>query len=150
MGRASEKVLEVEQKYSEIRKPVFYDKQNDIIKSIPDFWLTTFICHPALGELLSNEDQKICRHLSSLEVEDFKDVKFGYFITFNFNPNPYFEDSKLTKTFTFLDDEGSMKITTTTIKWKQGMGLPNGTTNKKKKQKKFADKNYCLEERKKI
>lgn len=36
---ASEKVLEVEQKYNEIRKPV-YDKRNDVIKSIPDFWLT--------------------------------------------------------------------------------------------------------------
>jgi hypothetical protein len=29
----------VEQKYNEIRRPV-YDKRNDIIKSIPDFWLT--------------------------------------------------------------------------------------------------------------
>lgn len=29
----------MEQKYNEIRKPV-YDKRNDIIKSIPDFWLT--------------------------------------------------------------------------------------------------------------
>lgn len=36
---ASDKVLEVEQKYNEIRKPV-YDKRNNIIKSIPDFWLT--------------------------------------------------------------------------------------------------------------
>ena len=36
---ASDKVLEVEQKYNEIRKPI-YDKRNDIIKFIPDFWLT--------------------------------------------------------------------------------------------------------------
>lgn len=36
---ASEKVLEVEQKYNEIRRPV-YDKRNEVIKSIPDFWLT--------------------------------------------------------------------------------------------------------------
>ena len=36
---ASDKVLEVEQKYNEIRKPV-YDKRSDIVKSIPDFWLT--------------------------------------------------------------------------------------------------------------
>lgn len=36
---ASDKVLEVEQKYNEIRKPV-YDKRKDTIKSIPDFWLT--------------------------------------------------------------------------------------------------------------
>lgn len=131
---ASEKVLEVEQKYSEIRKPV-YDKRNDIIKSIPDFWLTAFISHPALGELLSEEDQKIFRYLSSLEVEDFKDVKSGYSITFNFSPNPYFEDTKLTKTFTFLDDDGSMKITATSIKWKEGMGIPNGVNHEKKGNK---------------
>lgn len=131
---ASDKVLEVEQKYSEIRKPV-YDKRNEIIKSIPDFWLTAFISHPALGDLLSEEDQKIFRHLNSLEVEDFKDVKSGYSITFNFNPNPYFEDTKLTKTFTFLDDEGSMKITATSIKWKEGMGLPNGVSHEKKGNK---------------
>ena len=36
---ASDKVLEVEQKYNEIRKPI-YDKRNDIIKFIPDFWST--------------------------------------------------------------------------------------------------------------
>lgn len=85
-------------------------------------------------------------------MEDFKDVKSGYSITFvsffllfnwpfifgttnviicsifciffcknlqNFKPNPYFEDTKLTKTFTFCDDE--TKITGTIIKWKEGM-----------------------------
>ena len=40
-------MLEIEQKYNEIRKPV-YDKRNDIINAIPDFWLTAvssyFIC----------------------------------------------------------------------------------------------------------
>lgn len=37
----------------------------------------------------------------------------------NFSPNPYFDDTKLTKTFTFLD-EGTTKITATPIKWKEG------------------------------
>lgn len=41
-------MLEVEQKYSEIRKPV-YDKRNDIIKSIPDFWLTAVSNVPFLS-----------------------------------------------------------------------------------------------------
>ena len=36
---ANEKVLELEQKYNEIRRPV-YLKRNDVIKTIPDFWLT--------------------------------------------------------------------------------------------------------------
>ncbi|KAK8471304.1 hypothetical protein PHAVU_003G190800 [Phaseolus vulgaris] len=103
---ASDKVLEVEQKFNEIRKPV-YDKRNEIIvKSIPDFWFTAFMNHPALCELLNLEDQK------------------------NFNPNPYFENTKLTKTFTFFE-EGSTKITATPIKWKEGKGLPNGVNHDK-------------------
>ncbi|XP_076902500.1 NAP1-related protein 2-like isoform X2 [Bidens hawaiensis] len=126
---ASDKVLEIEQKYNEIRKPV-YDKRSDIIKSIPDFWLTAFLSHPALSDLLNEEDQKIFKHLTSLEVEDMKDVKSGYSITFNFSPNPYFEDTKLTKTITFLD-EGSTKTTATSIKWKEGMGLSNGVSHDK-------------------
>ncbi|RDX85881.1 NAP1-related protein 2 [Mucuna pruriens] len=130
---ASDKVLEIEQKYNEIRKPV-YDKRNDIIKSIPDFWLTAFLSHPALGDLLNEEDQKIFKHLNSLEVEDFKDVKSGYSITFNFNPNPYFEDTKLVKTYTFLE-EGTTKVTATPIKWKEGKGIPNGVNHEKKGNK---------------
>ncbi|CAK9158676.1 unnamed protein product [Ilex paraguariensis] len=130
---ASDKVLEVEQKYNEIRKPI-YDKRSDIIKSIPDFWLTAFLTHPALADLLTEEDEKIFKYLRSLEVEDFKDVKSGYSITFTFNPNPYFEDTKLTKSFTFLD-EGTTKITATSIKWKEGMGIPNGVANEKKGSK---------------
>ena len=130
---ASDKVLEVEQKYNEIRKPV-YDKRNDVVKSIPDFWFTAFMSHPALCELLNVEDQKIFKYLGSLDVEDNKDVKSGYSITFNFNLNPYFENAKLTKTFTFLE-EGTTKITATPIKWKEGKGLPNGVEHDKNGKK---------------
>lgn len=129
----SEKVLEIDQKYCEVRKPI-YDKRKDIIKSIPDFWLTAFMSHPALCGLLSEEDQKIFKYLNSLDVEEFKDVKLGYSISFSFNSNPFFEDSKLTKSFTFLD-EGVTKVTATKIKWKDGMGLPNGVAADKKGNK---------------
>lgn len=130
---ASDKVLEVEQKYNEIRRPVFV-KRSEIIKSIPDFWLTAFLSHPALGDLLNEEDQKIFKYLDSLDVEDFKDVKLGYSVTLNFKPNPYFEDTKLSKTFTFLD-EGTTQITGTNIKWKEGMGTANGGNHDKKGNK---------------
>nr|XP_016464259.1 PREDICTED: NAP1-related protein 2-like [Nicotiana tabacum] len=131
--KASDEVLEVEQKYNKIRKPV-YDKRNDVISSISDFWLTAFLSHPVLGNLLTEEDQKIFKFVSSIEVEDSKDVKSGHSITFNFKPNPYFENSKLSKTYTFLED-GPTKITATTIKWKEGMGIPNGVADKKKGNK---------------
>ncbi|XP_073122899.1 NAP1-related protein 2-like isoform X2 [Henckelia pumila] len=126
---ASDKVLEVEQKYNAIRKPI-YDKRNEHIKSIPDFWLTAFMSHPALGELLTEKDQKVFKYLGNLEVEESKDVKSGYSITFNFDPNPYFENSELTKTFTFLE-EGTTTITATSIKWKEGMDIPNGVVEEK-------------------
>ncbi|RRT64363.1 hypothetical protein B296_00039069 [Ensete ventricosum] len=61
---ASDKVLEVEQKYNEIRRPI-YKRRNEIIQSIPDFWLTA-----------------IFKYLVSLDVEDSKDVKSGYSVTF--------------------------------------------------------------------
>ncbi|XP_047331465.1 NAP1-related protein 2 [Impatiens glandulifera] len=137
---ASDKVLEVEQKFNEIRKPV-YDKRNEIIKSIPDFWLTAFLSHPALGELLTEEDGKIFKYLSSLEVEDSKDVKSGYSITFNFNPNPYFGDTKLTKTYTFLD-EGTTKITATSINWNEGKGIPNGAVHENKGKRPRSEESF--------
>jgi template-activating factor I len=131
---ASDKALEIEHEYNKIRKPV-YDKRNDLIKSIPNFWPTAFLIHPVLGDLLNKEDQKIFKHLSSLEVEDHKDAKSGFSITFNFNPNPYFENTKIGKTFTFLE-EGTTKVISTPIKWKAGKKLiPNGVSQEKKGNK---------------
>ncbi|WZZ67522.1 hypothetical protein YC2023_078892 [Brassica napus] len=76
-----------------------------------------FLSHHALGELLTEEDQKFCafhcgfvfKYLSSLDVEDAKDVKSGYCITFHLNPNLYSEDENVTKTFTFRE-EGTTKM----------------------------------------
>ncbi|KAL3525939.1 hypothetical protein ACH5RR_014311 [Cinchona calisaya] len=132
---ASDAVLEIEQKYNEKRRPV-YVRRSEIINTIPDFWLTAFLSHPALVDLLNEEDQKIFKYLDSLDVE-VKDVKLGYSIIFNFKPNPYFEDTKLMKTFTFLD-EGTTKMTGTAINWKEGMGPANGGSHDKKGNKRPA------------
>lgn len=40
----------------------------------------------------------------------------------NFSENPYFEDTKLTKSYAFADD-GTTTINATSIKWKEGMVL---------------------------
>lgn len=127
---ASDKLLEVEQQFNEIRRPV-YSRRKDIIQSIPDFWLTAFLSHPILGDLINENDQKILKHLVSLDVEDSKDVKSGYSITFNFLPNPYFEDKKLTKTITFTD-EATCNIIGTSIKWKEGMDIANKSSHETK------------------
>ncbi|KAF8037338.1 hypothetical protein BT93_B0297 [Corymbia citriodora subsp. variegata] len=128
----SDKVLEIDQKHNETGKPV-YEERNEIVQLIPDFWPTAFLSHPMLGERLTEEDRKIFKYLDFLDVEESEDVKSGYSITFSFRPNPFFEDSKLTKTFTLLDEE--TRITATSIKWKEGMGLPNGAAREKKGNK---------------
>ncbi|OWF36926.1 Protein SET [Mizuhopecten yessoensis] len=37
--KASEEILKVEQKYNKLRKPHF-DQRNELIKKIPNFWVT--------------------------------------------------------------------------------------------------------------
>ncbi|XP_059077338.1 NAP1-related protein 2 isoform X6 [Cryptomeria japonica] len=113
---ASDKVLEVEQKYNEIRRPV-YEKRNDLIQTIPEFWLTA-----------------VFKYLQSIDVEDFKDVKSGYSISFTFRPNPYFEDTKLTKVFRFTD-ELTTSVSGSMVKWKDGMDLTNGVVPDKEGRK---------------
>ncbi|CAJ2646172.1 unnamed protein product [Trifolium pratense] len=130
---ATDEVLEIKQKYSEVSKPL-YDKRNSLINFIPNFWITVFSIHPALNSLLNEEDHKIFKYINSLEVEDHEDVKSGYSITFNFNPNPYFEDTKIVKSFAFLG-EGTTKITNTPIKWKEEKEIPNGISHEKKGNK---------------
>uniref|UniRef100_A0A7N0TCV9 Uncharacterized protein n=1 Tax=Kalanchoe fedtschenkoi TaxID=63787 RepID=A0A7N0TCV9_KALFE len=100
--QANNEVLEIEQKYN---KPV-HDKRKEVIQAIPDVWLTAFFNHPALSQLLTDEDQKIFKHLESVEVEESKDVKLG-----------------------------TVKVISTSIKWKEGMGIPNGANNEGKGNK---------------
>ncbi|CAA3013830.1 NAP1-related 2-like [Olea europaea subsp. europaea] len=128
---ASDKVLEVERKYNEIRRPV-YVRRNEIISSIPDFWLTALLSHPSLCDLLSEEDQMIFKYLDALDVDD--DLKLGYSITFKFKPNPFFENTKLIKTSKFYNG-GPTKITGTKIDWKEGMGSANIRSDEKKGNK---------------
>ncbi|PAN38507.1 hypothetical protein PAHAL_7G177100 [Panicum hallii] len=116
---ASDKVLEVEQKYNKIRRPV-YVRRNEIIQKISDFWLTAFLSHPVLGDLLTEDDQQICKHLESIFVDESEDIKSGCSITLTFSSNPYFEDKKLTKTYSMSDD-GTVTVEATSIKWKAGM-----------------------------
>ncbi|KAF8703336.1 hypothetical protein HU200_032134 [Digitaria exilis] len=132
---ASEKVLEVEQKYNEIRKPV-YVRRNEIIQKIPDFWLTAFLSHPMLGELLTEDDQKIFKHLESIFVDESEDIKSGCSITLTFASNPYFEDKKLTKMYSMSDD-GTITVKATSIKWKSGMDIVNGKTCAEKSNKRL-------------
>lgn len=60
--KASEEILKVEQKYNKLRKP-FFEKRNDIIKRIPNFWVTAVskLLLPMNDGALSGRCELTCR-----------------------------------------------------------------------------------------
>ncbi|XP_049846993.1 protein SET isoform X2 [Schistocerca gregaria] len=119
--KASEEILKVEQKYNKLRKP-YFEKRNEIIKRIPNFWVTAFVNHPQIAAILEEEEEDCLHYLTKLEVEEFEDIKSGYRINFHFEENPYFENAVLTKEF-HLGTTGDPASQSTQIRWKDGHDL---------------------------
>ncbi|GBM15535.1 Protein SET [Araneus ventricosus] len=132
--KASEEILKVEQKYNKLRKP-FFEKRNELIRKIPNFWVTAFVNHPQISAILDEEEEECLHFLTKLEVEEFEDIKSGYRIKFYFDENPYFENDVIVKEF-HLGSSGDPASQSTTIKWKEGMDL-----TKKQKEKQAQMKN---------
>lgn len=125
---ASEDILIVEQKYNRLRTP-YFDKRNDIIKRIPNFWVTAFVNHPQISAILDEDEEDCLHYLTQLEVEEFDDIKSGYRISFHFKENPYFENKMLTKEFN-LGSSGDPAFESTPIRWKEGNDLSKKIKNK--------------------
>jgi len=119
--KASEEILKVEQKYNKLRKP-FFEKRNELIAKIPNFWVTAFVNHPQISAILDEDEEECLHFLSKLEVEEFEDIKSGYRIKFYFDENPYFENDLLEKEF-HLGAGGDPASKSTPIKWREGSDL---------------------------
>jgi len=119
--KASEEILKVEQKYNQERKP-FFDKRNELIAKIPNFWETAFVNHPQISRILDEEEEECLKHLKKVEVEEFEDIKSGYRIKFHFEENPFFENTVLVKEFN-LATSANPSSKSTPIKWKPDMDM---------------------------
>ncbi|RWS28531.1 Protein SET-like protein [Leptotrombidium deliense] len=119
--KASEEILKVEQKYNKLRKP-FFEKRNELIKKIPNFWVTAFVNHPQISAILDEDEEECLHYMTKLEVEEFEDIKSGYRIKFYFDKNPYFENEVLVKEF-HLGTSGDPASESTQIVFKQGSEL---------------------------
>ncbi|XP_066599208.1 protein SET isoform X1 [Prorops nasuta] len=126
--KASDEILEVEKKYNKLRKP-YFQKRNEIIKRIPNFWVTAFVNNKEIAEILEEDEEDALRYLNKLEVEEFEDIKSGYRINFHFEENPYFENKTLTKEF-HLGSSGDPASQSTAIRWKDGGDLTKRSKSK--------------------
>jgi template-activating factor I len=129
--KASDEILKIEQKYNKLRKP-FYEKRNEAIKKIPNFWLTAFINHPQISSILEEDEEECLHFLEAIDVEEFEDIRSGYRINFHFEENPFFTNKTLTKEFHLGTANGKEKekeettqptSTNTKIEWKPDRNL---------------------------
>jgi len=138
--KASEEILKVEQKYNKLRKPHF-DKRNEIIGKINNFWITAMVNHPQISLLIDEEEEDCLHFLSKMEVEEFEDIKSGYRIKLFFQSNPFFENELLVKEFHL---GGEPKSNSTEIQWKTGMDLTKRIkdTNAQRRKRGYEPKNF--------
>jgi len=119
--QANDEILKVEQKFNKLRKPN-YQRRNKHIKKIDGFWATVFSHHSELKRVLTKDDIKCFQFLKTIELDDLDAPKSGFSIKFNFDPNPYFTNSCITKEYLLPWNE-SPSCCCTAISWKPGMDL---------------------------
>lgn len=124
--KASEEILKIEQKYIQIRRPHF-EKRNELLKSVPNFWLTSLANHPVIAPMIESAEDEDCLHyMVNLDVEEFEDVKSGYRLKLHFVENPYIKNEVLVKEFQVVSPDETVVSTSTPIEYKntqEGMTL---------------------------
>ncbi|XP_075401326.1 nucleosome assembly protein 1-like 4 isoform X1 [Tenrec ecaudatus] len=116
-------------------------------KGIPEFWFTIFRNVDMLSELVQEYDEPILKHLQDIKVR-FSDPgqPMSFVLEFHFEPNDYFSDPVLTKTYRMKAEpdaadpfsfEGPEIVDCDgcTIDWKKGKNVTVKTVRKKQKHK---------------
>lgn len=97
---------------------------------VPQFWVVAMGHMEAVAELVTEQDVDCLEHLINVTCDDFPDGR-GFTLRFYFEPNEYFTDEVLTKTYEIpnllLDDEPILKnVTGCVIHWKHPEGTHGG------------------------
>jgi len=94
--------------------------------------------HPNIGELISEKDREILKHLKDITVNLHEDYGFGFDINFTFDsPNPYFIEENLQKKFVMSRANVIEKVEATKINWKDGCNPTLKKVRKKRGGKKM-------------
>ncbi|GAB4850529.1 Nucleosome assembly protein 1.4 [Ancistrocladus abbreviatus] len=128
----------LEAKYQKFYEPLYTKKMYvlnellDVEKGVPNFWLTAMKMNEVLVEEITERDEGALKYL--------KDIKWcrienpgGFKIEFFFDPNPYFKNTVLTKTYQMIDDDEPIleKAIGTEIEWHPGKCLTQKLLKKK-------------------
>ncbi|KAK9723369.1 histone chaperone, partial [Basidiobolus ranarum] len=108
-------------------------------QGIPEFWLTVLNNHFHISELLTENDQKVLKHLDDISLS-YLDGKPGFKLDFKFSENEYFENSVLSKTYYYQQSPENGELVFehsegTKIQWKEGKDLSVTVETKKQRHK---------------
>jgi len=122
--KASEEILQVENKYNKMREP-FYKQRSEMIASIKGFWPRVLGNHPQVAAILTPTDEECLQHLTNLFVSEKEDIKSGFKMTFTFDSenNPFFTNKVIEKEVSIEVETGAPVSTATKVDWKPGKNL---------------------------
>ncbi|KAG8487552.1 hypothetical protein CXB51_016162 [Gossypium anomalum] len=149
----------LEAKYQKLYKPL-YAKRYDIVngvaeaegttndaamdqkednaaeeKGVPDFWLTAMKNNDVLSDEITERDEGALKYLKDIKWHRIEEPK-GFKLEFYFDPNPYFKNTLLTKTYHMIDEDEPIleKAIGTEIEWYPGKCLTQKILKKKPKK----------------
>ncbi|XP_048193027.1 testis-specific Y-encoded protein 9-like [Perognathus longimembris pacificus] len=100
------------------RQKTLLDSRSSNIQGIPGFWAQTFVNHPQLSAMISDQDEDMLSYMINLEVQELRHPKRSCKITFYFRNNPYFQNAVVVKEF-LVDITGYRLCHSTPIQWRQ-------------------------------
>ncbi|KAL8195780.1 hypothetical protein R6Q57_025533 [Mikania cordata] len=112
------------------------DKENkESTGGVPNFWLTAMKSNEVLADEISESDEGALQYLKDMKWCRIAGAK-GFKLELYFNPNPYFKNSVLTKTYEMINEEEHIleKAIGTEIDWFPGKNLTQKVLRKKPKK----------------
>ncbi|KAG1335417.1 hypothetical protein COCNU_03G015360 [Cocos nucifera] len=104
-------------------------------KGVPNFWLTAMKTNEVLAEEIQERDEGALKYLKDIKWSRIDNPK-GFKLEFFFDPNPYFKNSILRKTYHMIDEEEPIleKAIGTQVEWLPGKCLTQKLLKKKPKK----------------
>ncbi|KAL9241718.1 hypothetical protein vseg_015795 [Gypsophila vaccaria] len=114
-------------------------------KGVPNFWLTAMKTNEVLADSIQEQDEEALKYLKDIKwhrIDVPKDdnqkgeATKGFKLEFFFDPNPFFKNSVLTKTYFMIDEDEPIleKAIGTEIEWLPGKCLTQKVLKKKPKK----------------
>jgi len=113
--------------------------ENNDIKGIPEFWLTSMRNVISLSEMITARDEEALKFLTDIRMSYLD--KPGFRLTFSFAPNEFFSNQTLTKTYYYQEEAGYGgdfvydHADGDSISWKDGKDLTVRYETKKQRNK---------------